>query len=298
MQPIGMIMPRITHLIILFATLPAFSQSEGALKSFFEGKQVRVKIDMPATHNGIDINYRGTPPLDFKSYSQRLKNYGASLRNGDSVMVTAIRLKGKNIEFQLGGGGYGTLGDDTGTVSLPAISKSRRETDLERDIRDEKDARIRDRLNRELSRVRDDRRRDEERRRAEEARLKENKRREIQEKAMQAGSRFNLWFPNNYLKESVPTPQEIKDMLAEYVDFGSAPISMSQPQPTPTTNLPQLKRGMTPEQVYAIVGRPVDFRDASEGQLSIHTERFYTKTESIEVDFVEGVVIRFRIASR
>ena len=31
---------------------------------FFEGKTVRVKIDMPATKDGVDINVRSAPFLD------------------------------------------------------------------------------------------------------------------------------------------------------------------------------------------------------------------------------------------
>jgi hypothetical protein len=34
-------------------------------------------------------------------------------------MITTVRVKKKNIEFQLGGGGYGVFGDDSGTVYVP-----------------------------------------------------------------------------------------------------------------------------------------------------------------------------------
>ncbi len=156
-----------------------------------------MKIDLPATNEGVDIQFRGEPPLDFRSYSQRIKRYGISLRNGDSVTVTTVRVKGKNIEFQLGGGGYGTFGDPSGSVSLGTVSKSRREQDRERENND---------------------------RWAREVELSAQRQGDIEDKRLQAGSRFNLRFPDNYLKESVPTPEEVRGMLAEYVAFdGAAP---------------------------------------------------------------------------
>jgi hypothetical protein len=293
-------------IISILSVCALYGQSEQALRSYFEGKTVRVKLDMPATKDGVDIRVRSAPPLDFKVYSQRIKNHGVSLRQGDSVAVTMVRLKGKNIEFQLGGGGYGVLGDDSGTVSLPAVPKSRREIDLEKDIKRETDSRRRDDMKRELSRLEERRRREDSARRAEEVRLTEIKKREIYEKAMRAGSRFNIWYPNNYLKEAVPMPQDVINALSEYVDFGAggyqqqAPPPPMQPQyqqPAPAAGS-GLKRGMTVDQVRDIYGAPTGSRDSVEGQLQVHSERFMTANDVIDVDFVEGVVIRYRISPR
>jgi hypothetical protein len=64
-----------------------------------------------------------------------LKRYGTAIRRGDEVLVTKIKLKSDPIEFQLGGGGYGTFGDDTSPyVSAEAAPKTERERNLERDI--------------------------------------------------------------------------------------------------------------------------------------------------------------------
>ena len=41
-------------LVAAFAS-PAYAQSEPELRDFFEGKSVAVKIDMPATQEGIDL---------------------------------------------------------------------------------------------------------------------------------------------------------------------------------------------------------------------------------------------------
>ena len=110
-----------------------FAQGEAELRDFFEGKSVRVKMDMPATQQGIDVYPDARRPINFEEYSARVKASGISIRTGDSVIVTRVRLKDKIIEFQLAGGGYGTFGDDTsGSVYTPSTPKSNREKDLEK----------------------------------------------------------------------------------------------------------------------------------------------------------------------
>ncbi len=211
-------------LLLLAPVLPA--QSEAELQRFFEGRRVRVKIDMPASHEGIDCHYGKNPPLDFKSYSTRLRRFGASLRNGDEVMITGIKVKNKNIEFQLGGGGYGVFGDDSGYVSARSVPKSNREKDLEKDIERERDPDRRDRMKRELSRLRDRREREQREERDEAERLTEIKQSEIARKRLDAGSRFNIWYPEGYLKESIPSPQDVMAVLSEWIDF--APLAGSR----------------------------------------------------------------------
>ena len=106
--------------------LPLAAQNEDTLRRFFEGRNVRMKIDLPGTKDGMDVYWRQDPPTNMKTYGARMRQFGPSLRQGDSVPVTMVRVKGKNIEFQLGGGGYGVAGDDTGTVSTPpAVHENR-----------------------------------------------------------------------------------------------------------------------------------------------------------------------------
>ncbi|MEZ5400304.1 MAG: hypothetical protein R2729_11595 [Bryobacteraceae bacterium] len=291
-------------LVCAAAALPLFGQSEQALKAFFEGKQVRVKIDMPATHQGIDVTPGASPPIDFKSYSQRIRNAGASLHNGDAVMVTLVRVKGRNIEFQLGGGGYGTAGDESASVYLPSVSKSRRESDLEKALKSEKDPKQRDSLSRELSRLKDSRNREESFRKAEQIRLTELKKSEIREKALGAGSRFNVWFPKGRLEESVPTPEELMAMLGEYVEFAGAaaadaPVRVQSAAGAPiAATAATIRRGMTQDQIRALLGQPEALRDTREGRIAVHEERYLTEAETVEVEFVNAVVVRYRIASR
>lgn len=280
--------------LLISGALCLHAQSESALRQAFEGKTVRVKIDLPATNEGADIQFRGEPPLDFRSYSQRIKRYGISLRNGDSVMVTTVRVKGKNIEFQLGGGGYGTFGDPSGNVSLGTVSKSRREQDLERDIRNETNQNRRNQLSRELSRIAADRERENSDRRAREIELSALRQREIEEKRLQAGSRFNLRFPDNYLKESVPTPEEIRGMLAEYVDFDG---SAGNGEPArPLSN--QVRKGMQTDEVFGILGEPSDTTRGNLGEFEQVTATWVQSGGATKVIFINGVAVKISVQTR
>ena len=88
--------------LVLGAVCQLAGQSPEAVSGFFEGKQVIVKLDMPGTQQGVDIYPQRPQALDLKSYSSRIKKFGTALRNGDSVMVTKVKVKDNNIEFQLG----------------------------------------------------------------------------------------------------------------------------------------------------------------------------------------------------
>jgi len=133
--------PAIATLCALLVAPHAFAQPEAELKEFFEGKRVVVKLDMPATQSGIDVYADARRPLNFDDYSARLKTTGIAIRSGESVMITKIKVKDKLIEFQLGGGGFGTAGDDTSTsVYLPSAPKTSREKNLEREVKAATDA--------------------------------------------------------------------------------------------------------------------------------------------------------------
>lgn len=296
-------------------TLTLAAQTEDALRRTFEGRTVRVKIDLPATKDGLDAYWRRDPSTDMQKYSQRMRQYGPALRSGDLVAITTIRVKGKNIEFQLGGGGYGVSGDDTGSVSVPSVPRSNREIELEKQISREPDGDYRDRLKRDLARVRDQREAEERRQRARARELEIIKKQEIANLRMQAGSRINLWFKDGYLKESVPTPQQLMQMLAEWIDFspmgGQSPARTSTnvteppppPAPPPTNSgnfaTPgRITRGISVDQVHGILGAPNNAREGKQGDLPTLTETWDKADERIEVLYVGGVVVKYSTSSR
>ena len=125
-----------TAAVVMALAAPAAAQNEDALKAFFEGRRVVTKIDMPGTSDGVDVNADANPAVDYSQYGNRLKSYGTALRAGDQAIVTLVKVKKDLIEFQLGGGGFGTFGDDTSTsVHIPSVDKSSREKELERRVR-------------------------------------------------------------------------------------------------------------------------------------------------------------------
>jgi hypothetical protein len=292
------------------------AQSPEALSGFFEGKQVIVKLDMPGTQQGVDIYPQRPQALDLKSYSSRLKNFGTALRNGDSVMVTKVRVKDKNIEFQLAGGGYGTLSDDTDTsVHFTPSEKSGREKSLEDRLKSETDQDRRRALQRELDDLRSRREQRDQRDRAAAEEAAEFKKQRLDTRRQQGGSRFNIRFePRRPVSEI--TPQMIMAVLAPYVTFppdtfgpsessrvadtgpSNPPESPAAPQPNAADPVRGLKKGLTLEQVEALFGQPVETHDGSQGGLKVTTCTFQNKDVKVQGDFINGVLVQYTLSSR
>jgi ATPase subunit of ABC transporter with duplicated ATPase domains len=134
-------------------------------------------------------------------------------------MITKIKVKDKHIEFQLGGGGYGTLGDETSSsIYVPAASKSRREKNLEKELKYENDERRRRRIKEELDYLRRDRENEDRRNKAEVAEAEELAKQRIDDKRLQGGSRFNIRFERNLTGGDL-TPEAVMEALTEYVEF-------------------------------------------------------------------------------
>ncbi len=92
--------------VVLALAAPAAAQNEAALKSYFEGKRVTLRIDMPGTSDGVDVHADASRAIDFNHYKDDLKRYGTAIRAGDGILVTLVKVKKDLIEFQLGGGGF------------------------------------------------------------------------------------------------------------------------------------------------------------------------------------------------
>ncbi|HYP15131.1 MAG TPA: hypothetical protein VEQ63_14475 [Bryobacteraceae bacterium] len=209
--------------LLAFVPGVVFGQSEAALRKAFEGKRVVVNIEMPATKWGIDVDVNSDAPIDFRLYSQRIKEFGTALRPGDSVLVTGIKVKEKLIEFHLAGGGYGTLFDDTSAdIYVPSSEKTTREKNLEKAMKYETDSYARRKMKEELSDLRSERSRDDRLAQAVAAQASEAKREHIRRKALDGGSRFNLRYAKGQLQQTIPTPEMIVEALSQWIDFGPA----------------------------------------------------------------------------
>lgn len=211
----------LSALIILSAAGSAPAQTEAELKQYFEGKRVSLKIDMPATKDGVNVYADRARPFDYGDYAAKLRRHGTSIRRGDSAMITKVKVKGKHIEFQLDGGGYGVMGDETPGVFAPVASKSRREKRLEEGLKREDDPHRRRRLREELDELRREREREDSVNRTIAEQAEEVQRSRIEEKALRGGSRFNIHFGAAPSGEAL-TPEKLMRALEEYVDFDDA----------------------------------------------------------------------------
>jgi hypothetical protein len=204
--------------LTLLSVISVSAQNEADLKQRFEGREVVLKIDMPATKDGVNVYTNKELRFDYGQYASRLRDYGVSIRKGEQIMITKVKIKGNHIEFQLGGGGYGVAGDETDYVSVTSTPKHPRERELERRIKEETDKDRLRRLQNELWRLQNFRYEQDRRNRAEAEFLREIKRERIAEKALHSGSRFNIHFDKNMDKSQL-TPEWIMDALERYLEF-------------------------------------------------------------------------------
>ena len=286
-------MPRFAAWIAALATAaPLAAQDEATLKAHFEGRTVGLRMDLPATDDGVDVYPAATPPVDFPRYQSRIKRFGIAIREGERAMVTKVKVKGKLIEFQLGGGGYGTSGDQTDpSVGFTAAPKTERERNLERDVKDVRDPVVKRRMEDELDYLRSQREREDRRNRALVAEATERRRESIQERRLAGGSRFNLRW-RDAVPASALTPTAVEAALGKYVHFGTAP---DEPEAPPLAR--GLRKGLSIEEVDDMLGEPVRKDERMEGTLRVSTRTFERGRERVVADFVEGVLVRYELSS-
>jgi hypothetical protein len=299
---------RSSQSIVLLAAalcaLPVNAQNDpNSLASYFTGKEVVLKIDMPGSQQGVDLRYNKDVPMNWKEYANRLKSNGVAIHKGDTARVTAVVLKDDRIEFQLDGGGFGTFGDDTNaTVTPRTVDKSDYEKQLEKQIANTTDDDERRRLQRDLDRERSRReRQDADNRNAAQV-ASQIKAQQISDKRLQGGSRFNLRW-SGQIPADQKTPDAVMKLLADYVSF-DGPQQAAAPPPAqsggdaavPATA--QLKRGMKMSDVTNLLGQGKQLSESVSGDgLKTQTVQYSSGDRRVEVTYVEGVVVRYSISS-
>jgi hypothetical protein len=283
-----------------------YAQSEAALREYFEGRTVQVKLAMPGTEDGVDIYPGESKPLDYPRHASRLKQYGTAIKPGSDALVTKVKVKAKLIEFQLDGGGYGTMGDETSpSVSVANTPKTKREQNLEGELKRETDPAKRRAIREELDDLKSQREREDARNRASVADAQEAKKANIRQRRLEGGSRFNIRY-----RDGVPasglTAESVKDALGAYLDFPEpAAPEASTPQPfgtgavpgpAPVSGLPT--KGMLQADVDQLLGTPEKSTDRAEGKLKVTTRIYSTKAGRVSAEFVEGVLIRYTVTSQ
>ncbi|HEY7637820.1 MAG TPA: hypothetical protein VH763_19910 [Gemmatimonadales bacterium] len=300
MQPCA---PLVALVVLVTA---AQAQSEAALKDYFEGKTVTVKLAMPGTEDGVDIYPLDSRPLDYTRYADRLKDYGTAIKAGEAVMVTKVKVKSKLIEFQLGGGGYGTMGDETSSnVSTSATPKTKREQNLEAELKRETDPAKKRAMKEELDDLRKDREREDARNRAAVAEAQEHKKENIRQRRLEGGSRFNIRYRDGVPSTSL-TPLAIKRALRGYLVFDAEADSSLAAKPAgmpladpPASPMPahRLYKGMLLEQADAALGPAQKSTERMEGRLKVVTRTYPSEDGVMTAEFVEGVLFRYSLKS-
>ena len=302
--------------VLLAVTVCVLSSSAqsgpSTIETYFTGKQVVLKIDMPGSQKGVDLRFNKSTPMDWKEYSGRIKQFGTAIRKGDEARVTTIVVKNDMIEFQLDGGGFGTARDDTSTsVAAKPIEKSDYEKDLEKQISATDDADRKIQLQRDLDRERARREKQEAANQRAAQVASQMKAQQVASKRMEGGSRFNLRWSGSIPRDQL-TPEAVMKLLADYVEFtdhqGSASGSPAQNAAAPAavsngehggSPTAQLKRGMKMEEVTILLGPGKQLSESvGDGGLKTQVYEYLTSDRRVEVTYVEGLVVRFSIGSK
>ncbi|HSD33763.1 MAG TPA: hypothetical protein VLB49_17745 [Gemmatimonadales bacterium] len=270
------------------------AQDEAALRRAFEGQSVVLKIDMPGTSSGVNIYPERDMPVDFPEVATRLKKFGTAIRTGDAVMVTKIRVKDDLIEFQLGGGGYGTFGDAMGESGggVTEVGETPAEKALRDSIRHESNSGTKRRMQRDLDALRSTRERENSQARAAAAQAEEIRQSNLRGRRMEGGSRFNVRFRGGVPAEAL-TPDGLRALLSRYVDFGgttAVPAQAAAP-----AGASGLRKGLMLEDVERLLGPAVSASESEECALHVMTRTYRKDGQRTTARFVSGVLVEYTI---
>lgn len=288
---------RILPLLALALALPwtrGEAQDEAALRRAFEGQSVVLKIDMPGTSSGVNVYPDRDMAVDFPEVATRLKKFGTAIRSGDAVMVTKIRVKDDLIEFQLGGGGYGTFGDAMGESGGGAteVDETPAEKALRDSIRHETNSGSKRRMQRDLDALRSTRERENSQARSAAAQAEEIRQSNLRGRRMEGGSRFNVRFRGGVPAEAL-TPDGLRALLSRYVDFGDATVTAA-PGAAPA-GVTALRKGLLLEEVERLLGPAVTASESDDCALHVMTRTYRKDGQRTTARFVSGVLVEYTI---
>jgi hypothetical protein len=182
------------------------AQAPSALEQHLQGRQAKVLLDMPGDDSGVDVRPREAAAVNQQVHRDRLAKYGVALRQGQSVSVTLVKLKGDHIEFHLNGGGFTNLQ----LWELPGYDSAhwgttKEERELQSRMSGTRDQTRRRRLKSDYDRLR-------------QRRVRPLRERLELERRAQHGSRFNIWFGSDREASRV-TAEELTAILRPYLEI-------------------------------------------------------------------------------
>ena len=315
-----------TLLALAAVSQSAMAQNEAALRAAFEGKSVTVKVDMPATSKGIDVFPQDAMPVNWRDVANRMREFGTALKPGQQVMITKVVVKkDSHIEFQLGGGGWGTFGDymnSSSSVSAESEGESKEERDLKARIKQAQGPTERKRLEKDLANLRGERERENSRAKAEAAQANEAREANMRVKRAESGSRFNIRYKNGIPPYSL-TPEGVAEALAPYAEIAGMPVAVPQqgaarpaagnsfapasngaapaaaapaaPAAPATGGLNALKKGLSVAEVEALLGPAATANEVKEGSMAVMKRTYKADGKKVTASFVGGVLIDYAI---
>ncbi len=294
-------LPVIVVVALAGAVSNAHAQSEAALRAALEGRTVTVKVDMPGTAKGIDVYPLEATPVNWREVADRVKSNATALKIGETVMITKVVVnKGSHIEVQLGGGGFGTFGDNTGTsVSATDAGETPHEKAVRDSIKSAPSPQAKKKLEATLNSLRTEREQKNDRAQAAAASANAAREANLRVKRAEGGSRFNVRYKGG-IPANAMTPAGLMDALAPYIDFDGAPAGRAPtnaaPAGTRTGGTMSLKKGMSVTEVEAILGPANTASESREGILTLVKRTYVSDGNRITALFVNGVMIDYTIA--
>jgi hypothetical protein len=131
------------------------------------------------------------------------------------------------------------------------------------------------------------------------AEAEEHRKQNVRQRRLEGGSRFNVRYPAGVPADAL-SPDALMAALARYVDFESSAGTPTAPlQPGTTTPKPAglPRKGMLLQDADALLGTPFNTSERKEGSLRVQTREYRTPDGRVTAEFVEGVLIRYRVAS-
>lgn len=295
-------------LMLAVVSRGAVAQSEAALRAAFEGKTITLKLDMPATSQGVDLYPLEQEPLRYRDLAQRLKDHGTAIKMGQQIMITKVVVKGtSHIEMQLGGGGYGTFTDMMNSGSDPS-HVSAGETKEERALRDSitraQGPTKRKQFERDLANLRSARERENSRAQAEVEQARIMRESNIRSRKLESGSRFNIRYKP--IPPDALTPEGVRKALGKYVDFADGGIVAASSGESGSASpresrdgkggIAAIRKGLTLKEVEAILGPASTANEVKEGSMTVMKRTYRHDGMKVLTSFVSDVLIDFTIS--
>lgn len=287
----------VAHVVCGLLAAPLWAQDEDALARALEGKSVVVSVDMPGADDGVDVWPWADSKVDYSELGDRTRRFGVAIEKGASAMITKIRVRKKEIEVQLDGGGYS--GPNGAPYMSTSVRKSQREKDLEDDLKVTTDPSRKKQVRNQLRDVQGRRRREETRLKAEAEQARILREAEIRELRLRSGSRFNLRFEDRVQAEAATEEAVLAALsgLATFGESGGATTGVTA-APRREANPMALQKGMSEQDVQSLFGAPSDRSQSEAAGLTIVASRYEFDGGVVTAKFAEGALVSWKMESR